>query len=442
MVNPFMPYENEHAARIRLPGIFNPKTFRRTAGGKAVLPGAGLITVPKTIGIVWGKITGRDKEKDEPLVQSLRFNIKDWSEAQAKKWLKDNKVNYLKFEKAKNTKAMTEKEILLYTSIWGNTAELFIEKFGEIPSDENVKVRLNCPGGSVFAGWGMITKMKEHKGQVTIQVDGHAASMGMFMLLFADKVEAIKQAQIMIHRANGYVENDDDKKLLDNVNKDIRKALEARIDEKKLEEITGATLDNIFNDEKRRDIWLTADEAKKIGLVDKVTRIEPKVLDALNNKLVAFTDYTDLPLHVSDDEPGDKSHVSETVESDENKNNNNQKFKKMTKQELKNQHPELYAEIFNEGKDDGAKAEAIRVKAFLAFLKFDNEGVIKAIKEGTDFSTDVQAELMAKMTGKVEKEKIENDNPENLDTDDKAKTEADLKKEAIDAEAADVIKLI
>lgn len=442
MLNPFMPYENEHAARIRLPKIFNPKTFRRTEGGKAVLPGAGLITVPKNIGIIWGKINGRDKEKDEPLVQSLRFNKKDWTEDQAKKWLKDNKVDYLLFEKAKNTDAMEEKEILLYTSIWGNTAELFIEKFGEVPDEDPVTVRLNCPGGSVFAGWGMITKMKEHKGQVTIKVDGHAASMGMFMLLFADKVEAIKQSQIMIHRAAGYVENEDDKRLLDNVNKDIRKALEARIDQKKLEEIAGVTLDNIFNDEKRRDIWLTADEAKKIGLVDKVTRIEPKVLDALNSKLVAFADFSELSEHVSDDETENDSHVSETVESEENKNNNNQNFEQMTKQELKAKHPELYAEIFAEGVTDGAKQESTRVKAFLAFLKFDNEGVVKAIKEGTEFSTDVQAEFMTKMTSVVEKKKVEADNTDDVETDTETKTEAVLNKEKIDAQAAEVGKLV
>jgi len=101
MINPFMPYENEHSARIRVPGIFNPKTFKRTEGGKAILPGSGLITIPKTISIIWAKIKGRDKQKDEPLVQALRFPVKNWTEAAAKKWLKDNKVKYLLFEKAK-----------------------------------------------------------------------------------------------------------------------------------------------------------------------------------------------------------------------------------------------------------------------------------------------------------------------------------------------------
>jgi len=83
-----MPYPNEHSARLRDPDDFNPKTFRRVSGGTIY----GKIKVPKTIDIIWGKLKGKDKPKDNPIPQALRFPTKNWTVAKAKKWLKDNNV--------------------------------------------------------------------------------------------------------------------------------------------------------------------------------------------------------------------------------------------------------------------------------------------------------------------------------------------------------------
>jgi len=104
-----MPYPNEHSARLHEPGKFKDKPdwskagkFRRTKGGNAVLPGAGMTKVPATIGIIWGQL--KTQKGRESTAQALRFPIKDWTEAQARKWLKDNKVKYIKFEPAEPAK--------------------------------------------------------------------------------------------------------------------------------------------------------------------------------------------------------------------------------------------------------------------------------------------------------------------------------------------------
>jgi HK97 family phage prohead protease len=96
-----MPYKNEHAARLRDPDDFDPDSFRRTKGGKLY----NSIDVPKTIGIIWGKLKGKAEPEDPPLPQALRFPTKDWTAGEARKWLKDNKIKYISFEPAEEKKA-------------------------------------------------------------------------------------------------------------------------------------------------------------------------------------------------------------------------------------------------------------------------------------------------------------------------------------------------
>ncbi|MFX1499331.1 MAG: hypothetical protein ACFFDH_00040 [Promethearchaeota archaeon] len=91
-----MPFPNEHAARLKDPALFDPKTFRRTEGGTIY----GSKEVPSIISIIWGKLKTANKPSDNPIPQALRFPIKDWTVTEAKKWLKDNNIKFLAFEEA------------------------------------------------------------------------------------------------------------------------------------------------------------------------------------------------------------------------------------------------------------------------------------------------------------------------------------------------------
>lgn len=95
-----MPYPNEHSARLRNPDDFNSKTFKR--GNDGII--YGKIKVPKTIAVIWAKLKGKDKPRDNPIPQALRFPVKYWTVEKAKKWLKDNNVKYQRFEPAKKEK--------------------------------------------------------------------------------------------------------------------------------------------------------------------------------------------------------------------------------------------------------------------------------------------------------------------------------------------------
>jgi len=90
------PYPNEHSARIKAPGLFDEKTFKRTKDGTIY----GSIKVPATAAVLWAKLKGSAKPSDNPIPQAIRFPTTNWTVVQAKAWLKDNNVKYEKFEAA------------------------------------------------------------------------------------------------------------------------------------------------------------------------------------------------------------------------------------------------------------------------------------------------------------------------------------------------------
>lgn len=66
-----MPYPNEHSCRIRQPGEFEQKSFRRIKQGKLSI------------------IIGRLKGKTTTTTQAFRYPKDDWSEAEARKHCKE-----------------------------------------------------------------------------------------------------------------------------------------------------------------------------------------------------------------------------------------------------------------------------------------------------------------------------------------------------------------
>lgn len=81
-----MPYPNEHSARVKEPGSFDPKSFK----SKEIKPG---------VRIIMGKLSNGNGSM---VAQAYRFSVDKFTVAEAKKWLKDNNISYISFEAAKN----------------------------------------------------------------------------------------------------------------------------------------------------------------------------------------------------------------------------------------------------------------------------------------------------------------------------------------------------
>ncbi len=270
------------------------------------------------------------------------------------------------------------KELLLYSHIFDFTAETIINGIEE-NMDQPIVIRANTPGGDVMAGWGIIAKMLEH-GDITMKIDGTVASMGAFIAIFANQVEALDVSKIHLHRASGFVANQDEQDFLDSVNADLKKKLKAKINEDKFKEITGVSINQLFDSEERTTVTLTAKEAKAVGLVDKVITLKPSEIKAFQEKyfkIAASENKVDEPItQPIKNKPKSKIMSIETLNIET----------------LKAEHPDLFKEIYGQG----VNAERDRVGAWATFLDVDSEKVIKAIKEGDELTATATAELTLK----------------------------------------------
>ena len=134
-------------------------------------------------------------------------------------------------------------------------------------SDEDIKLYINSPGGSVTAGMAIYDVMKSLHCDVSTIAIGVAASMGAFLLSAGTKGKryASPEAEIMIHQPLGGVQGQaTDISLVAEHIQRVKKNLTsimARACDKPVKTLAR---------DMERDNWKTAEEAKKYGLVDHV----------------------------------------------------------------------------------------------------------------------------------------------------------------------------
>jgi ATP-dependent Clp protease protease subunit len=133
--------------------------------------------------------------------------------------------------------------------------------------EKPVNVYINSPGGTVTSGLAIYDTMNYIKCPIATYCIGQAASMGAVLLSAGDKGMryALPNARIMIHQPSGGVmgqatEIEISYKEIQRL-KDILNGILAKQTGKKLLEIEKYT---------DRDHFMSADDAKKFGLIDKV----------------------------------------------------------------------------------------------------------------------------------------------------------------------------
>lgn len=85
---------------------------------------------------------------------------------------------------------------------WGGVApESFVKAIYGIDKDATINLRINSPGGSVFAARAMEQALRDHKGRVVVHIDGLAASAATFIAMAGDEIIMSKGALFMIHKA-------------------------------------------------------------------------------------------------------------------------------------------------------------------------------------------------------------------------------------------------
>ncbi len=168
------------------------------------------------------------------------------------------------------SRLLEDRIIFLDGEITDQTANLIIAQLiyleGKDP-DKDIMMYINSPGGSVVAGMAIYDTMNYIKCDVSTICVGLAASMGAVLLSSGAKGKrfALPNSEIMIHQPLGGFQGQasDIKIHADHILK-TRKVLN-RI----LSENSGMPIETIEKDTDR-DNFMTAEEAKKYGLIDKI----------------------------------------------------------------------------------------------------------------------------------------------------------------------------
>lgn len=134
-----------------------------------------------------------------------------------------------------------------------------------------IHLRINSPGGEVFAAQAICTAIKQHSAKVIAHIDGIAASAATAIACACDEVEMADGAMYMIH--NGWMIAMGDRNdfteaaaLLEKVDGMLAAMYAARTGKKQDE--MAALMD--------AETWFTADEAITAGLADRKAETKAK----------------------------------------------------------------------------------------------------------------------------------------------------------------------
>ena len=167
------------------------------------------------------------------------------------------------------SRLLKDRIIFLGEQIDDRTANIIIAQllFLDAENNQDIKFYINSPGGSVSAGLAIYDTMQYIKSDVSTICVGMAASMASVLLAAGKKGKrlALPNSEIMIHQVMGGAEGQAS---------DIKIMAEHIIKTKnKLNQIiakhTGKKSETVEKDSDR-DNYMSAEEAKKYGLIDKV----------------------------------------------------------------------------------------------------------------------------------------------------------------------------
>ncbi|MFA6393506.1 MAG: ATP-dependent Clp endopeptidase proteolytic subunit ClpP [Patescibacteria group bacterium] len=168
------------------------------------------------------------------------------------------------------SRLLKDRIIFLGEPIGDHTANIVIAQLLFLAAqdkDKEIKFYINSPGGSVSSGLAIYDTMQYIKPDVSTICVGLAASMGAFLLAAGAKGKrfALPNSEIMIHQIMGGIEGQAT---------DIKIGAERILKLKdRLNNIlaghTGQKLATIEKDTDR-DNFMSAEEAKKYGIIDKI----------------------------------------------------------------------------------------------------------------------------------------------------------------------------
>ena len=143
------------------------------------------------------------------------------------------------------------------------TPAMFRNELAKVSGD--LTVWLNSPGGDVFAASQIYTMLRNHKGKVTVKIDGIAASAASVVAMAGDETLIAPTGMLMIHNPSTVAFGNKEAmqkaiELLDEVKESIINAYEEKSG------LSRSKIARMMDDE----TWLNAKKAQSLGLVDGI----------------------------------------------------------------------------------------------------------------------------------------------------------------------------
>ncbi|GKS14780.1 hypothetical protein YDYSY3_57800 [Paenibacillus chitinolyticus] len=298
-----------------------------------------------------------------------------------------------KFWGMTKNKATNSAEISIYGTIgsswWDESisASQFAKDLKELGDDlDQITVRINSAGGSVFDGLAIRSQLRNHKATITVHVDGWAASIASIIAMAGDKIHMASGSMMMIHNPMNSVwggQAKDFREMADVLDK-IRDSLvnvyagKTGIDRDELVALMDA------------ETWMTAEEAVEKGFADEVeggTAVAASMMGAVamvNGVEMDYSRFKRIPTmpHAAAAQPNVPASTPPAPSAQPENKTQEEEDKPMNMDELKAKHPELFAQVLNQG----VTQERERVKGIQALAGAPGaaEIVAKAISEGME----------------------------------------------------------
>ena len=173
------------------------------------------------------------------------------------------------------SRLLKERIIFMVGSVNDLSANLVVAQLLFLESenpDKDISFYINSPGGSVSAGMAIFDTMNFIKPDVSTMCIGFAASMGAFLLAAGAKGKrfSLPNSKIMIHQPSGGSQGQ-----ATEIEIQAREIIKTREQLNRIfAERTGQPLERIAKDTER-DYYMSAEETKDYGLIDKVIAKRP-----------------------------------------------------------------------------------------------------------------------------------------------------------------------
>ena len=168
------------------------------------------------------------------------------------------------------SRLLKDRIIFLGTPIDDQIANLVVAELLHLESEEpdrDISIYINSPGGSVYAGLTIYDAMQFVRPEIQATCVGLAVAMGALLLAGGTKGKrmALPNAKILIHQVSGGFEGQ-----ATDIEIQAREVINVK---RRLEEIisehTGQPLERVSKD-MERDYFMTAEEAREYGIIDRV----------------------------------------------------------------------------------------------------------------------------------------------------------------------------